>query len=221
MENYIMAFFSQYAFRFRNDEGDNNDDTGWKAALNTSVNLAAGDTKFRLRFLVSLAEQFVSVDPYMGLYYSLNEGAWTYLDNSDEAFQSDPIMHAVLSDVVGYTAESDTTPLLGGTDPVEHTDNNGIVERTLGSDSAESDWVGDAGQGNGDSQAEFEWCLVLREGFVSIGDSIQIRVYADDASFGGSYDEQAFITVVANGVDNALKIKGSALRLKGSSLTIK
>ena len=216
-----MAVFSQYAFRFRNDEGDNNDDTGWKATINTSVSLVAGDTKFRLRFLVSELEQFNSAGPYMGLYYSLNGGTFTYLDNAAEAFTTDSILHAVDSDVVGYTAGSDTTPLLGGTDPVEHTNNNGIVEEVLGSDSVSSTWPGDGGAGNGDVQAEFEWCLVLREAFVSVGDSIQIRVYASDAPFAGSYDELAFITVIAGGVDNALKIKGNVLRLKGGTLIIK
>jgi hypothetical protein len=191
--------FGQYGFRFRNDEGANNDDTGWMAAKNTSVELLPSDsTKFRVRFLVNELERFNSLNAVMGLYYSLNEGTWTYLDNSDEAFQSDPIMHAVLSDVAGYTAGSDTTSLLGGTAPVEHTDNNGIVERVLGSDSAGSDWPADSGQGNGDAQAEFEWCLILREGFVSAGDSIELRVYFNDASFAdttGSYDERAFISV--------------------------
>ncbi len=192
--------FGQFGFRFRNDVGANNDDTGWMAELNTSVSLVPSDsTKFRLRFLINELERFNSLNTYMGLYYSLNEGTWTYLDNSDEAFQSDPIMHAVLSDVAGYTAGSDTTSLLGGAAPVEHTNNNGIVERTQGSDSLNSSWPADSGQGNGNAQAEFEWCLILREGFSVPGDSIQIRVYFSDTAFDaatGSYDELAFITVI-------------------------
>ena len=191
--------YGQFGFRFRNDEGDNNDDTGWMAAKNTGVSLVASDsTKFRLRFLVNRVQRNNSNNAYMGLYYSLNEGVWTYLDNSDEIFQSDPIMYAVESDVAGYTAGSDTTPLLGGTAPVEHTDNNGIVERTQGSNTPLSAWPPDNFEGNGDSQAEFEWCLILREGFVSVGDSIELRVYFNDAAFDdntGSYDELAFITV--------------------------
>jgi hypothetical protein len=190
------VWFHQSAFRFRNDEGDNNDDTGWMAAKNTNVSLIPSDTtKFRLRFIVTEEEKFSTAAVVFGLYYSLNGGTWTYIDNSDEGFQEDGILWAVASDVAGYTHGSDTTPLLGGTAPEEHTDNNGIVENVSFGDSEVNTWPADNGENLGDRQAEFEWCLILREGFSVPGDSIQIRVYFNDGIFAGGYEEVPFITV--------------------------
>jgi len=47
----LTAFLTQHSFRFREDD-DSEAAATWKAALNTAINLGAGNT-FRLRYLIN------------------------------------------------------------------------------------------------------------------------------------------------------------------------
>lgn len=226
------GLFNQGGFRGRYDGlgSANNDDTNWLAAENADWNQTL-DTKFRVRFYLYQWYRFASVNGYVGLYYSHNGGPHTYLDNSDEIYQADSVLHAVLSDDAGYTDGSHTTELLTSVDPTADyiVTNYGIVEEDRGSDSTPNHtWVGGGGDLSHTNDCEFEWCLTLRSEFVSLGDTIELFVYINDGNLDDTsadgYVEWPTITAVAGavaGVDNALKIKGDALRLKGSSLIIK
>jgi hypothetical protein len=156
----------------------------------------------------------------MDLHCSLNGGPWRYVDNADEVWTTDSILHCIeSSNEAGYVARTDTTFLLGSTVDLKVL-NGGIVE-SLGWSAPTTSWV----SGEGTRAADYEFCLTLRSSLVSPGDKIGLRVYYNDISFDidGSYNVDATITVPGEppGTDTLLRIKGDALQLKGSSLIIK
>jgi hypothetical protein len=212
--------FSQEAFRVRDDTADSNEDAGWLAPINTNW-AQETDTPFRVRWNIEKTAVIGgSINVYMDLYYSLNGGTWTYVDNADEFYTTDSILHCIeSSNEAGYIHSTDTTYLLGS-DVALKTPNSGIVE-SLGWSSPNINW----GSGEGIRSADYEFCLTLRSSLVSPGDRIGLRVYYNDISLDvkGSYNEDATMIVPGEvpGTDALLRIKGDALQLKGSSLIIK
>jgi hypothetical protein len=215
-----IHIFSQEAFRLRDDTADSNEDAGWLAPINTNW-AQETDTPFRVRWNIQ-HEGVIGggINTYMDLYYSLNGGTWTYVDNEDEVYTTDPILYCIeSSNEAGYVHGTDTTFLLGSAEALK-TPNHGIVE-SLGWSSPTINW----GSGEGTRSADYEFCLTLRSSLVSPGDTIGLRVYYNDVSLAvdGSYNQEATMIVPGEvpGTDTLLRIKGDALRLKGSSLIIK
>jgi len=181
-------FFFQEAYRVRDDTAGENEDAGWIAASNTPW-VQPTNENFRIRYLVRLQSRpGNNTSGFFDLYYSHNGGPFTYLDNSDEVFTTDPILYAIDSNVTEYVHGDDATNLLGGSD-VFLTDNNGIVERQGYSDSCTFP------PSSVDTIAEVEFCLTLRDEFVSNGDEITLRVFFNDIVFAGGYTEEATFTV--------------------------
>lgn len=212
--------FSQEAFRLRDDTADSNEDAGWLAPINTNW-AQETDTPFRVRWNIEKnAVIGGAINVYMDLHYSLNGGPWTYVDNADEVYTTDSILHCIeSSNEAGYVDGTATTFLLGSAEALK-TPNSGIVE-SLGWSSPNINW----GSGEGVRSADYEFCLTLRSSLVSPGDIIGLRVYYNDRSMTeyGSYNQDATMIVPGEvpGTDTLLRIKGDALQLKGSSLIIK
>ena len=224
------AQLNQAGFRGRYDGlgSANNDDTNWIAAENTNWSQLA-DTQFRVRIYVFQDERINSLAGYMGLYYSLNGGTFTYLDDADETYTTDSVLHAVLSDDAGYTDGTDTTRIMtqykAGADYI--TTNYGIVERDRGSDSTPNVTLPGSGGDGSENDCEFEWCLTIRSEFASPGDTIELYASFSDATLdtvGGSEGivYAPLITVAGAGnTGTIMKVQGATAAIKGSTLTIK
>jgi hypothetical protein len=215
----VTHVFSQEAFRLRDDTADSNEDAGWLAPINTNW-AQETDTPFRVRWNIVHQNALGGINTYMDLHYSLNGGTWTYVDNADEEFTSDSILHCIeSSNEAGYVDGTATTFLLGSAEALK-TPNSGIVE-SRGWSSPNINWAAEEGT----MSADYEFCLTLRSSLVSPGDKIGLRVFYNDISLDidGSYNQDATIIVPGEvpGTDALLRIKGDALQLKGSSLIIK
>jgi len=186
-----IVVYSQQGYRVRNDFAGPNEDADWKEPVNTTW-LQVPNENFRVRFLVQLLARPVNpFTAYFDLYYSHNGGPFTFIDNADEVFTTDSIIHAIDSNVVEYVEFENTTPLIPGVEPYLVGDNFGIVERTAFTPT--SLWPPRADGNN--TECEFEFCLTLRDEFVSNDDTITLRVFFNDFAFIGGYPQEATFTV--------------------------
>ncbi len=185
------VFYSQEGYRARNDFAGPNEDADWKEPVNTPWQQVPNEN-FRVRFLVQLIGKPVnSVTAYFDVYASLNGGPFRFIDNADEVFTTDSIIHAIDSNVVEYVEFENTTPLIPGVEPYLVGDNFGIVERT--GFTPTSLWPPRTDGNN--TECEFEFCLTLRDEFVANDDTITLRVFFNDNSFIIGYPQEATFTV--------------------------
>jgi hypothetical protein len=184
--------YLQDGYRVRNDFAGPNEDADWKEAVNTPWKQVPNEN-FRVRFLVTLQARFNLFSGYFDLYASHNGGPFRYVDNADEFFTTDSILHAIDSNVAEYVEFENTTSLIPGVNPYLVNDNFGIVEST--GFTPNSTWPGTIPIDGLDTECEFEFCLTLRDEFVSNGDTIILRVFINDTLFVEGYPQEAILTV--------------------------
>jgi hypothetical protein len=215
--------FSQEAFRVRNDIDGPNDE-GWRYPLDTNW-VQAVDTPFRIRFSTWKWVRFNDNITDHGLYYSVNGGAFTFLDDENEVFTTDSVLWAIESNVPSYVDGDDVDPpQLGnswwtnaesfGADLTYNSDNDGVSE----SPEVTTTWNGSGG-GTEDEYAEHEWVLTVRSSLVSIGDQITIRMYGNDSAYTRGYAVDAVLTV--GHAINRLQLKGGTTKIKGGTIKLK
>ncbi len=159
---WTFATWDQDSFRVRNDDGTDETDATWKAAVNISLVEVATDTNFRVRFLVQETGGGDSgKDLQLQLQRSVNGGSWINVTAASSFVR--------IFNSTKLTAGGDTTQQVGGGTFL--TDNN---------------WVDDddglTGQCvfSGSDEAEAEFCLQLIDASVFPGDIVGLRVVDAD-----------------------------------------
>jgi len=196
--------FSQDAFRARNDDGTEATAT-WLAPLNTSWTQYVDQT-FRVRFLVSRPSEAASPNGSMDLYVSHNGGTFEAV--------SATVGTSAVRDITSYTLDaqdSETTQQLGSGTPLPT--NKGVNNNTGYAETGTVTWTAGTAY-----EAELEYALQIVGSKVEVGDTLELRVRFNGATFTGSYTNYPII-IASNPA--RLKIKGQSLIIKGATLKLK
>ncbi len=170
--------FTQESFRARNDDGDE-DEATWKKAADLDWNQVA-DVKFRVRFLIQHTGGSDVTDKSFQLQYRYNGGSWADVTGSSS------YVKAVASGTV--SDGTNTTEQLNGDQAFLTGDNYGFDGSDgLAGGGPDMDFIG------ANDEVELEYCLQIVGTDVSVGESIELRVF--DASSTYVYTETPLITV--------------------------
>jgi hypothetical protein len=176
--------WEQEYYRLRSDETAADPGTPvWISTVNqaTRTNIAL-DTLFRVRFVVANTSGNNGTATF-SLYASHNSGTYTEVAASGTAVITADATTPTDADAL-TTANFQLTAGTGTAVNGQYDENNSIASFAL----------------NKNSYTEFEFCVQLNSAVVSVTDTIDLRVYADDAAFdggGGSYDTNATAIITA------------------------
>jgi hypothetical protein len=172
--------YDQDSFRGRNDDGTDETDGTWKAAVNTNWN-QIHDENFRVRFLIEELNDLADADVEFQLQYNLNSGGWNDVNASSSVMRS--------SASTKLTDGENTTEQMSGPGTFITT-NAGVDEVNGLAGGSALDFTTTPNQ-----EVELEYCLQLRSADVTGGDTIQLRLVEEADKALSSYTNTPSFTV--------------------------
>jgi hypothetical protein len=183
----IPAVWNQVAYRGRNDDGDETTAT-WKAAQNTNWTQTV-DVNFRVRLEVQETGAGAGNNKVWQLQYNLASAGWVTVND--------------VSSVVRSSASPNVTDGVGTTNQL--TVGTGTFQGGSGSTGGFDEVNGAAGgstmdvAASGHSEAEF--CVQIRSGDVTDGQTVQLRITDNGTDF-AAYDATPTVTISEPAAEN-------------------